>query len=753
MQMSSLSQSKKISKALAQSAKLYQKNKVKEARKLVGFLLSSGHVNAHPFFQIGVAALNAQDFTSSISLLKHALELDPDNEILHSNIYTAQGSAYSGLEDYEKAVESFTNAVSKNPNNSGALNNRAIAHLKSGDSERAISDFEKAHSLDLGNIGILLNLGDILVKSGQNDKALAFYTESLALHSENASLHFAMGKLKNHSTPNEAFAHFRKAALLEPQNDRYLLAYSEIFQLLPNLETFEGLENDLLLLFSSNSIPWNNLNRITTQHIKAQPPFREIRPFLLQAVEQNGEIQVDYKKSINALANNLFLTALKRIRLVDPEIEKLLETFRRQTLTAVISGAEIEEPLFKLLSAILLPLAHYSFASEFVFSETATEQQMLETLIEKIEAPASLSNQSLTLHVLILSCYRPLYRLPFAKDLRNHLPISEFEELAELVRTAIDEPSQEFKSYQSFPQITPISDSISLSVQAQYEENPYPRWSHLHHSGSSSYAFQLSAIVPQLKTQQPSLPLNPKVLIAGCGTGRQPISTARSFPETEVLAVDLSLASLAYAKRKAGELGVKNIDFAQADIMELGSINRKFDIIECAGVLHHMNDPIAGWRVLCDLLDDNGYMLIGLYSELGRSDIVASRKFIKENGYTDDIENIRKCRKALMALEDGHPAKKIVIQSDFYTTSACRDLIFHVQEHRFTIPELQQIFDKLNLEFLCFNSDIPQLLTDYRAMFPDDPGGTNLENWHSFEQKKPRAFATMYKFWVRKKKS
>ena len=57
------------------------------------------------------------------------------------------------------------------------------------------------------------------------------------------------------------------------------------------------------------------------------------------------------------------------------------------------------------------------------------------------------------------------------------------------------------------------------------------------------------------------------------------------------MAIDLSISSLKYAKRKTKELGIENIEYIQHDILDLKNLNRKFDIIECAGVLHHMNDP------------------------------------------------------------------------------------------------------------------------------------------------------------------
>ena len=65
-----------------------------------------------------------------------------------------------------------------------------------------------------------------------------------------------------------------------------------------------------------------------------------------------------------------------------------------------------------------------------------------------------------------------------------------------------------------------------------------------------------------------------------------------------VLAIDLSLASLSYAKRMAENFGLGDIEFAQADIMMAGSIGRQFDFIDASGVLHHLADPWAGWKIL-----------------------------------------------------------------------------------------------------------------------------------------------------------
>ena len=60
--------------------------------------------------------------------------------------------------------------------------------------------------------------------------------------------------------------------------------------------------------------------------------------------------------------------------------------------------------------------------------------------------------------------------------------------------------------------------------------------------------------------------MNPNVLVAGCGTGKQTILAAKSYLNAKVVGVDLSLSSLSYAKRKSEELGITNIDYLQADL-------------------------------------------------------------------------------------------------------------------------------------------------------------------------------------------
>ena len=173
-------------------------------------------------------------------------------------------------------------------------------------------------------------------------------------------------------------------------------------------------------------------------------------------------------------------------------------------------------------------------------------------------------------------------------------------------------------------------------------------------------------------------------MIAGCGTGQHPIDEAQLIQGAKILAIDLSMASLGYAKRKTREMNIDSIEYAQADILKLDTLGRTFDVIESSGVLHHLADPLDGWRRLLSMLRPNGFMKLGFYSEIARRDIVRARNLISARGYGSTPHEIRESRQYLRQVEKAENIGP-VLQGDFYSTSECRDLLFHVQEHRMTL--------------------------------------------------------------------
>ena len=140
-------------------------------------------------------------------------------------------------------------------------------------------------------------------------------------------------------------------------------------------------------------------------------------------------------------------------------------------------------------------------------------------------------------------------------------------------------------------------------------------------------------------------------------------------------------------------------------------------------------------------------MTIGLYSELARQNIVEMRQEISKAGIGSSDAAMKSFRKTVMKSDQNHH-KKILSSSDFYSLSTLKDLLFHVQEHRFTIPQIQDSLSELGLKFCGFEAD--NIVSHFKQTNTgaDDP--YDLEKWQAYEEANPRAFAGMYQFWCQK---
>src|SRR6185312_7694772 len=99
-------------------------------------------------------------------------------------------------------------------------------------------------------------------------------------------------------------------------------------------------------------------------------------------------------------------------------------------------------------------------------------------------------------------------------------------------------------------------------------------------------------------------------------------------------------------------------------------------------------EPEAGWRTLAALLRPGGFMQVGLYSEKGRRDLAPARERIAARGEEPTPAAIRRSRREIL---DSDEFPRLARLRDLYGMNECRDLLFHVQEHRFTLPQVERI--------------------------------------------------------------
>ena len=635
------------------------------------------------------------------NLYKKILEKDPN----HFQSICFLGTLSIQIKNFERAKKLLNKAIGIQPNNANVNNNLGIVNNELEDYQKAINYFQKTIKIQPNHANAHNNLGNVFKVLGEHQKAISCYQNAIKINPSNTSIINGLSDLC-------------KLIQLDNITKTNSTSLKELF----------------LFLFRRNNINHTDI-------------FRNAKLLLFIGENDNQVRQIANSDSLllknkiiqNLSKEELFLLMLQKSLMTDKFLEKLLTKLRYEILFTLVDS---NQNILKRYFDFIVSLAEQCLLNEYVYVQSKKEINHVNQLKNKI-----VNNKEINeLEMAILGCYIPLYT---SKNITNKLLDYKSKNILfnDLITMQIKEPLKEIKLVNSIKSFDKIIDSVSKKVREQYEEHPYPRWRYTNKNLPSNFLFKLNNEIKPNKIEYSNKFVNPNVLIAGCGTGKH-ITIAERYLNANILGVDLSLASLAYAKRKTEELGFKNIEFLHADILQLKNLNRKFDVIECVGTLHHMKDPLTGLKVLLDLLEPHGFLKLGLYSEIARQHIVKAREFIKKKKFKNTIKDIRNCRELIFNEKKDPLLQKIFHSNDFYSTSSVRDLMFHVKEHRFTIPEISKMLKNLNLEFLGFLNLLIKI--KFSKFFPNDKKNISLDNWNQFEISNPDTFSNMYQFWVRK---
>ncbi|MEA3027773.1 MAG: hypothetical protein QOF91_3058 [Alphaproteobacteria bacterium] len=604
-------------------------------------------------------------------------------------------------------AEALCRAVlGRDAKHAGSLHLLGVIAMQRGLFEEAVGHFRAAAEIRPDIAIGHHNLGKARAAAGRPDAAEAAFAQALALRPDFAEAHKDLGVMLM------AQGKFRQASA----------SFARALELVPELaENFADTRATLL----------------------------KVNPLLGEAVARAGAAwprlasadELLGAPGLAAIADDAMLLGVLRITPArDPALEWFLTAMRAAVLQrAADAPAEADGGVLGFCCA----LAQQCFNNEYVFAESPGELDLLEQQNKLIIDALADDIAIPPLRLAAVASYRPLSLLG---DSRRLLDRAWPDAVDKLLTQQIREVDEELRAREAILRLTAIEGETERAVRQQYEDNPYPRWVMApSRPAPVTVDDYLASRFPLSQFRPLGAHTGVDILIAGCGTGEHSIGTARRYQGARVLAIDLSLSSLSYALRKTRELGLPNIEYAQADVLALGSIGRSFDIIDASGVLHHLSDPDAGWRQLLALLRPGGLMRVGLYSERGRAEIVAARQFIAERGFVATPDGIRDCRQALLAT----PLRTLTRYGDFFNTSGCRDLLFHVQEHRFTLPQIKEFLGIHKLAFIGFELDA-STSQDYGTRYRNDPSMTDLECWDAFERDRPDTFSAMYRFWCQR---
>ena len=617
----------------------------------------------------------------------------------------------------------------------GFSDHRVFSHygiiLKSlGKLEDAEVSYRKAIEINPNFAQAHYNLGNILKDLGKLQEAETSTRKAIQLKPDFANAHLNLGSiLKDLGKSQEAFENYLKVVEINPK----------LYNIYPSITRFLK-ESDLSLLNRSKlkKILYLLLEKDDLPHKELFNAFNF--SYRNEIITNLVKLDSDFSRIELIINDKLIIKALKKLTFEDLQLEELLTKIRATICdhisknTKNITKSELE---------FIIALGVQCFLNEYIYSLNKEENESVSRIINRCR-----NGELNETNIAILSCYFPLYKLldqiPSLKSFN-----SSNQNFKELIKLQISEPKIEIQLSKSIKKVGPITDNISRKVKSQYEKNPYPRWQ----SGNLLRKNKITITQAINNEIRPNcISHNPgesklKVLVAGCGTGQHLLGTQR-YSNAKITGIDLCSASLSYAQRKINELSINNIELIQMDILEVKLLDEQFDIIESSGVLHHMDDPNKGLKSLLGILKPNGFLNLGLYSESARKVIKKARDYIKKHEVESNEKDIRSFRQKIISGEliDLNSLKKL---ADFYSLSECRDLCFHVQEHRFTIKQIQKTLSLNKLKFLGFILP-PQIKSLYKNYFPEDKTQTNLKNWERFEEKHPNTFAGTYQFWIYK---
>jgi SAM-dependent methyltransferase len=627
----------------------------------------------------------------------------------------------------------------------------AAALLRHGRAAEAVAAYRRIVKAHPDNPEAHHNLGVALRSDGHGEEAIAAYRRAIELRPGYAAAHHNLAQaLDSAARPMEALKHHFQAYRLA--RDRTDFAQSLALGLRPvRLKTAgPAVVEGVVSLFAAPDIDRQDLMGVTASLILARDamaapvglaarPWREAAP-KLKAWWRGADGRA-------LAADPLFHGLLRETILAEERLESLAAALRRMYLECLSAGESLEIGAGD--HAVAASLASQGFAANFAAPESAEETKAVEELTWRLAREALVIDAEAAAELLLtLAMYRPLGSLSGAAEAARRTR-RVTADLDEVLRRQIDEPAEERKLADAAQSMTAVEDPVSAAVRRQYEENPYPRWRSITRRPARPLAEVVADLFPALDPASVPPPRH-RILVAGCGTGRHALNVAFRYAECDILAVDLSRASLAYGMRRAHELGVDNIRFRQADILGLGALDERFDLIEASGVLHHMADPLKGWSVLMGLLRPGGFIKLGLYSAPARQSIHAARRFAAEGGFQPTAEGVRAARAAIRALAADDPVRRVADELDFASVSGCRDLLFHVQETSFTLPQVEAAVAALGLKFLGFEAVEEGARLLYAKLFPGDRERASLDRWRQVEEQRPATFRTMYQFWCRR---
>lgn len=634
--------------------------------------------------------------------------------------------------NFVEAESALAQAISMDETNPKYWNDLGLIWLATGKKLEALDALMMAQKLDPENATIMELLGDIYSNIGNYPDSAFFYLKSHKKTKSNQKLQqkCAIALFKSDELP-QALSLMYDLVIKNPNDKRLITDLTDMYRRFVHQSFDDRAKQALTICLQEPHLKFTFLGPAWSTLALADPSLQKLFAF---SSRFDSDIPL---QDIAPLLDDKFLCqGLEKIPVINGVLEIALSNLRRYFLMHWKEHATWPKQALSFLTS----LAIQCWYNDYVFYRTPEERDALPELVSFIKENLATDQKelpdSLAALTALCSCYTPLYEI-FRKDGKLPFGKSILFKMKPLISAQLTFPRIETALIPTIPSFTEIEDATSKAVQTMYEKRPYPRW-----KSASMYGF------PDDIANRGQ---NIEVLVAGCGTGQEPAIYANAMKTCKITAVDLSRTSIAYGKRMADDMGfLSRINFLHGDLMKVGELNKHFDFVASSGVLHHLKDPDKGLEAILSTLKPGGRMSISLYSKAARDYALnPALAYIKEKGYSSSEDDIRQFRRDVMGMTEDNPVTRCLQASDFFSLAECNDLLFHVQEHRYTPRMIWDMADKYDLvPFHIYVS--PDKMRSFREFFPDQPL-LDPDVLEKFEEKVPKAFIEMYKIYFYRK--
>jgi ubiquinone/menaquinone biosynthesis C-methylase UbiE/Tfp pilus assembly protein PilF len=691
--------------------------KIKEAAQAYQKIFNSDKNNTEIGNILAALYIHIEKYHDAENLLRLILKKKPDDVFALNNLASSLIRQFNYSSQTERLL---IKALTIAPHIAEINHNAGVFYHRQSQCDKAFKGYSNAKNIKLFH-ETLVGLGFACLSLSKVDEAKIFLDQALKLKPEDAQCFYGFSILEERNGNFEKALFYASYAIAyAPENYMIVSHFGKMAKSVTSYEPNPIMPYAILKFLSYPKVSHKEVFLLWINVINNQEKYKNLRHVIFEEKEISTS---DFDLVKDSLNDEFFWRGLRNLPIKSIPLETFLINLRKFFVFNQNYLTHISQHFLSSFSELM-------FFNEYIYQASEKEKIEVKKLREKILSGDNL----LKLDVLLFSLYEPLYQKGIYKNILKLEQKSEDSDFSYVVRYQIKEREIETKIKTRLKTFGDISNEVSQNVKAQYEDNPYPRWKYI--ADTTTDYKNLLKLNRRTKW---------KALVAGCGTGQQSVSALASNPSLEITAIDITASSLAYAIRKTDEIGLKNVSYYMGDILDIEELGEKYDYVFCSGVLHHMKDPMEGWKKLYDVLKPGGAMSIGLYSEQARKAVVEARRVIKQKGFTPDKEGLISMRNYIIDQPKDGLLYGLTNWNDFYTASMFRDLVFHVQEHRFTIPMIREYLDEMGLLFLRFENNNP-LTNRFFKKYPDPIDQQNLNLWHKFEQAHPDTFVAMYNF-------